>query len=190
MVFGLTPLLVIVIVVPVVPPPPPPLPPPDGAVLDPPQLTVSATAAALRIPQTNLLATRISTPHIPLADRQSCLSIKLPRDVEPQIPVVRRRAAARDLTHRRPECVREVQLEDVAARALLDAEAPLMVARFVPRHARRELADDVHRGPHAHPRAEADHERVVLGNRRLLEQVGVMREDRLGVECRLLADSP
>src|SRR5437588_6606141 len=148
MFFGLTALLLMVIVVPLVPPPPPPPLPPDGAVLDPPHATASV-ATALSMPQTNFFAILIACP----PNR----SIKLPRDVESEIPVVRRRAAARDLADCRPEGVREVQLKDVAARALLDGDARLIGAGLVTGHARRELAGQVHRRPHPHARSEADH---------------------------------
>ena len=49
--------------------------------------------------------------------------------LKPKIPVVLRRAAARHLRQRRAEAVREVQLEHVAAGALLEAEADQRHAR-------------------------------------------------------------
>src|SRR5207245_5393981 len=130
--------IVVPLVAPLPPPPLPPLPPPDGAVLDPPHATASV-ATALSMPQTNFFAILIAcSPN---------RSIKLPRDVESEIPVVRRRAAARDLADCRPERVRDVQLKDVAARALLDGDARLIGAGLVAGHARRELAGQVHRRP-------------------------------------------
>src|SRR5438445_4359506 len=143
----------VIVLVAVPPPPPVPLPPPDGPVLEPPHAATStAIAAALNSPQTNFFATLMSCPR---------LSEKLSRDVESEVPVVGRRAPARDLSHRRSKRIREVELKHMAAGALLDREAALVDARFVSRHPRRELADQIHGRPHVHAGAQADHERVV-----------------------------
>src|ERR1051325_832855 len=60
-----------------------------------------------------------------------CASEEFPRDVEAHIPVVVRRPAARDLTHRRAEAVREVQLERVSSSALLDGKRSVIHAWLV-----------------------------------------------------------
>src|SRR5262245_47296073 len=102
---------------------------------------------------------RAAPKRIPHTGRHS---IELARDVEPQIPIRAVRTAARDLCHRRPEGIPEVQLEHVTANALLDGEAALGAARPVARDAGSDLADDVDSRSDADASAEADHERVVV----------------------------
>src|SRR5690242_2046521 len=78
---------------------------------------------------------------------------ELPRDIEADEPGVVVDAAARDLAERGAEAVREIELELVAARAPLDAEAHLIHARRIAAHARRDFADEIHLRQDAQPRA-------------------------------------
>src|SRR4029453_1024711 len=109
------------------------------------------------------------SPNIPL-----CLSVsspvcgvrrwrleKLSRDVEPDVPVVGVGSAARQLGHRGPDAVREIELEDVAASALLDAERRVGDIGIVA-NPRDDLANEIDGRPNANARTEAQEECVVV----------------------------
>src|SRR5690606_4711910 len=78
-------------------------------------------------------------------------SVKLPRDVEADEPIVATRTSSRDLTERRAEAVRDVQLKGMSARAAFDAEGDVRRAITGATHPRCRFTDQVH-GP-AHPQA-------------------------------------
>ena len=136
---GLTaPLLPMVMVAPLAPglllPPPP-----DGDVgeLLPPHaaITIAAPAATMNAETVRVLTNTTSS--------RSRASEELPRDVESDEPVVVREAAVGNLPQRRSEPVRDIQLEQVPARAPLQAEAHLTHTRLEPREPRRDFSDQV-----------------------------------------------
>src|SRR5213083_3014521 len=91
---------------------------------------------------------------------------KFSRDIEAHVPVLvlprpGLRPAARDLAHRRTEGVREIQLKEVAAGALLDGEAAVGHPRPIPRHPRARFDCHIDGRPHSHACPQPDHERVV-----------------------------
>src|SRR5262249_6596554 len=113
---------------------------------------------------------------------------ELPRDVEPEEPVVGVGGAEGDLSERRPEPVPEIELERVAADPPLDAEADEIDARVVPRDTRRDFSDDVRARPDTHPAAQPDDHRVVVGLALRLQRIRVEDVDRLGVHHRKLLE--
>src|SRR5262245_56417754 len=157
----------------------------------PPHAAVVATATAAATAVSNRV--RVTRTILPSAERLE----ELPRDVEAQIPVVLDRPAPGDLRHRRPERVREVQLEEMPAGALLDGEAG-MGDRVLPRvryrpliaGSRHHFARDIDRRPDPDTRADADHERAVVVHQLLGLRVRVVHIDRLDVERRHVADRP
>src|SRR5688500_4503560 len=108
-------------------------------------------------------------------------SEELPRNIEPEIPVVVREPAARQLAHGGPEAVGDVELEGVAAGAFLDAERPVRDAGVEARYAGNDFPDDVHRGTHTQPGPEANHYGVVVVNELVRGGVAVVDPDRLDV---------
>src|SRR5688572_31621881 len=101
------------------------------------------------------------------------------------MPVVVRRAAAGELTHRVAEAVREIQLKHVSAGAFFDGERALMRAGGVA-GSRRELPGQVDRRPHAQSGAQPDEKRRVVVTRTILE-IRVVHPDRLDVDSAVVA---
>src|SRR5262245_65991712 len=100
-------------------------------------------------------------PGLQSKTRPTCRLEKLPRDVEPDIPVFAVSPTLRELCHRRPDTVREIELEHVAAGAFLDTERPIGHTRSEP-NPRDELADDIDRGTDSKTAAQAEQERMVV----------------------------
>src|SRR5207253_9967976 len=119
--------------------------------------------------------------------RHASILVKLPRDVETEVPVVLHRSASRDLRHRRAERVREIQLKEVAAGAFFNRDAAVRDARFES-GARRGFTRNVDRRPYAYARADADHEGVVVVGDLARQRIRVVHPDRLDVERRDVAD--
>lgn len=114
--------------------------------------------------------------------------IKLPRDIESDVPVAARAVAARDLAERHRPVVREVDLERVAAPAALDGERGVVIAGVGAAQPGRELADEIHRRRHAHARAKTQDERAVGCRGRLGQRL--QDEERLHVGGAALAEAP
>src|SRR5206468_2466226 len=102
------------------------------------------------------------------------------RDIEPDVPVVVVERAARNLSQRRPEAVREVDLEQVPSGPSLQAKTHLGLAGIEPGETRRHLSHEIHRWPYAEPRTDSDHERVVIGAY-VLKWIGVDDEERFPI---------
>src|ERR1043166_1063460 len=100
-------------------------------------------------------------------------SEKLTREVEAHDQRLRHTARG-GLRERGLLAVREIQLEDVRAGALLDGESVLRRALREPCDTRRHFGRDVDRRPDAHAAAQPDEERVVL-------DAGDLREERRDV---------
>src|SRR5215203_2559835 len=105
---------------------------------------------------------------------------ELARDVEADEPGVVVDAATRDLRQGRAESVREVDLEAVAAGALLDGKARIDGARVVA-PPRRRFRDHVDRWADPEAAADAEHERVVIVRQLARQAVGVVDPDWLRV---------
>src|SRR5262245_46526482 len=104
--------------------------------------------------------------------------------MEPYIPVLARETAARDLAHRRRERIREVQLEDVPAEALLYRERSVVCARIETGDARREFADHIDARADPDAGAKADDERVVVVGQLRRNRVAVVHPDRFEIHRR------
>src|SRR5207248_11151565 len=92
--------------------------------------------------------------------RHSFVLEELPREVEAEEQRIGEPARAR-LRERRELAVREIELEDMRARALLDGEAILGRVGRQAGDTRRDFRRDVDGGPDADTPAEADIKRVV-----------------------------
>src|SRR5687767_10623169 len=114
-------------------------------------------------------------------------SEELPRDIEPDIPVVVVVRSARDLPEGRPESVREVHLEQVASGTPLDAEARLARSAIVASQPRRDLGDEVPRRTDAEAAADAQHHGVLVVGR-IVERVRVDHDDRFEVNRRIFVE--
>src|SRR5687767_306968 len=150
--------------------------PPPGPVGLPPPPPPHATNAASAAATTSCLPLPIVSTTPPLGSEE------FSGDVEPDVPLVFARGArARELAERGPPAVGEVQLKQVAARAPFDRDAALADARVVAREPRRHFAEQVQPPPDAEPRAEPQHQRVVVGARRV-QRVRVRHPDGLRVD--------
>src|SRR5690349_21007103 len=124
--------------------------------------------------------TRARRPNTPLQIAVWALE-ELPRDVEAEIPVLAAGAAAGELAHRGAEAIGEIQLEDVPAGALLDAERAVIDAGLVA-NPREELTHEIHRWPDPKSCAEPENEGVVIVGQFARQWVGVVHPHRLDVD--------
>src|SRR5439155_20054297 len=110
----------------------------------------------------------------------------LSREIKTEIEALLE-STARDLTERGRGRVCEIELEEMSAGALFDAESKLVLAWCVAADARRHFADQVHRRQHTRAAAQSYKRRVAIDAK---PRSRMVHPDRRRVQSRDISEPP